>query len=227
MPGPRRSRVRDLALLGVTSAALGTIPLHRAPRPVRLALVWGPAAVAAGGAVLAVRGREDPLRTRPVRAISVIAPVVLGGMVAAAGAGGILLDRSLERALRRHGAPAPRVLLGLASGAVMVAVRVLEERSDAREAGDGLEQEVLALLSAADPSALAPGTEDGTPADAYLFEAGAVASHLREEGGITAAELDGIWEQWFAAPAAEVLGAEGTAELAARLSALVAEPAAA
>ncbi|MDN3495740.1 hypothetical protein QL996_07365 [Planococcus sp. APC 4015] len=59
---------------------------------------------------------------------------------------------------------------------------------------------VLALLTDLDPYGLEPGTEDGAPADEYSPEAVSIASHLINRGGISAADVDDIWRQWFGEP---------------------------
>lgn len=56
---------------------------------------------------------------------------------------------------------------------------------------------VLALLSDADPYGLAPGTDEGAPADEYEPEAAEVARILREHGSVTVQDLERVWLRWF------------------------------
>ena len=78
---------------------------------------------------------------------------------------GIRLDRGIEDLLRRRGVRAPRVWMGLASGALALMVTVLDERAPEPSEVDDPEEGVLELLIEADPVALAPGRPEGTPAD--------------------------------------------------------------
>jgi len=174
MTRTRRSRPRHLALQAVASAALGTIPLHRAPRSLRAAMVWGPAVLTAGvmarallrgptepgpvGADAVADGDADARRpeaegaaatdpaedreawTRPPLPMVVLMPLAFGGLVGVAGAAGIRADRWVEETLRRHGAPAPRLIIGAVSGVLVTGLTLLEERGEDRAAtagGDG------------------------------------------------------------------------------------------
>ena len=146
----------------------------------------------------------------------------LGGLVAGAGAASLGLDRAIEGVLRRRGVPAPRLWMGLASGALTLALTVLDERAPApsETVEDPFEERVLELLDAADPMALTPGQGDGSPADEYQVEAETIAQLLRSEGRVSTAQLDEVWQEWFDEPLTARLGQERTAALAAALSAL-------
>ena len=146
----------------------------------------------------------------------------LGGLVAGAGAASLGLDRAIEGVLRRRGVPAPRLWMGLASGALTLALTVLDERAPApsETAEDPFEERVLELLDAADPMALTPGQGDGSPADEYQVEAETIAQLLRSEGRVSTAQLDEVWQEWFDEPLTARLRQERTAALAAALSAL-------
>ncbi|QNN83406.1 hypothetical protein H3H54_07910 [Brachybacterium sp. Z12] len=139
---------------------------------------------------------------------------------------GIRLDRGIEDLLRRRGVRAPRVWMGLASGALTLMVTVLDERAPEPSEVDDLEEGVLELLIEADPMALAPGSPEGTPADEYRPEAEAIAEILHIDGGITTAQLEDVWEQWFDEPLAPLLGQERVTALAAALTALTSPPSA-
>lgn len=173
MTRTRRSRPRDLAIQSVASAALGTLPLHRAPRPLRAAMVWGPAVLTAGVMARALlRGPAEPRPvdadvdadgdadarrpeaegvpatdpaeeveawTRPPLAMVVLMPLAFGGLVGAASAAGIRADRWVEETLRRNGAPAPRLIIGAASGVLVTGLTLLEERVEDRDDADGAE----------------------------------------------------------------------------------------
>src|SRR5699024_11734065 len=54
--------------------------------------------------------------------------LAFGGLVAGVGAGSIALDRGVENVLRRRGVRAPRVWMGLASGALTLALAMVDER---------------------------------------------------------------------------------------------------
>ena len=163
----RRSRPRDLAVQAVASAALGTLPLHRAPRSLRAAMVWGPAVLTAGVMARALlRGPAEPgagdadavadarrpeaegvpatdpaedreAWTRPPLAMVVLMPLAFGGLVGVAGAAGIRADRWVEETLRRHGAPAPRLIIGAVSGVLVTGLTLLEERGEDRAEAAG------------------------------------------------------------------------------------------
>lgn len=166
----RRSRPRDLAVQAVASAALGTLPLHRAPRPLRAAMVWGPAVLTAGVMARAllrgpaetgpadtdvvadgrpVEAEADPATgaaeeleawTRPPLAMVVLMPLAFGGLVGAASAAGIRADRWVEETLRRRGAPAPRLIIGVLSGVLMTGLTLLEDRVEDGEDADGADE---------------------------------------------------------------------------------------
>lgn len=169
MTRTRRSRPRDLAVQAVASAALGTLPLHRAPRPLRAAMVWGPAVLTAGvmarallrgpancgpadtdavadgrraaaeGAPATDLAEDREAWSRPPLAMVVLMPLAFGGLVGAASAAGIRADRWVEETLRRHGAPAPRLIIGAASGVLVTGLTLLEERVEDRDDADGAE----------------------------------------------------------------------------------------
>src|SRR5699024_2806761 len=146
----------------------------------------------------------------------------LGGLVAGAGAASLGLDRAIEGVLRRRGVPAPRLWMGLASGALTLALTVLDERapapSETAEAPFG--ERGLARLDAAAPVALSPGEGAGSPAAGCRVEAGTSAQLLRSGGRVSTARLDEVWQEWFDEPRTARLGQERTAALAAALSAL-------
>ena len=162
----RRARPRDLAVQAVASAALGTLPLHRAPRPLRAAMVWGPAVLTAGVMARAllrgpaetgpadtdvvadgrpVEAEADPATraveeleawTRPPLAMVVLMPLAFGGLVGAGSAAGIRADRWVEETLRRRGAPAPRLIIGVLSGVLMTGLTLLEDRVEDADGAD-------------------------------------------------------------------------------------------
>lgn len=162
----RRSRPRDLAVQAVASAALGTLPLHRAPRPLRAAMVWGPAVLTAGVMARALlrgpaetgpadtdvvadgrpveaeagpaTGAAEELEawTRPPLAMVVLMPLAFGGLVGAASAAGIRADRWVEETLWRRGAPAPRLIIGVLSGVLMTGLTLLEDRFEDADGAD-------------------------------------------------------------------------------------------
>ncbi len=150
MPRTPRSRLVPLAAGTAASAGLGMIPLHRLPRAVRGGYVLLPAALTTGIMLRALYRRDDvdaagQGAARPVARAGLRLPtaqeaalsLAFGGLVAGVGAGGIALDRGVENLLRRRGVSAPRVWMGLASGALTLAVTVLDERMpDPEDAGE-------------------------------------------------------------------------------------------
>ncbi|MGP5259067.1 hypothetical protein ACTXMW_11655 [Brachybacterium paraconglomeratum] len=169
MPQSQRSRILSLAVGTAAASGLGMIPVHRLPRPVRAGYVALPAVLTTGVSLLAQQGRPDPsadddpsahgLRppTVPETAIS----LALGGLMVGAGVAGLRLDGGAENFLRRRGVPAPRLWIGLATGAVTLASTLFDERT-AEPGGTSTQEQVLALLTREDPMALAPG-RDGVP----------------------------------------------------------------
>lgn len=69
--------------------------------------------------------RTGPARWVPLLAISGAMGAALAGAVLA----GIRMDRAIEMALRRREVPAPRLVIGLASGAVSLVMDVIENRA--------------------------------------------------------------------------------------------------
>lgn len=163
MRAPRQDQILPLAVGGVAAAALGTIPLHRLPRPLRIAYcvipgaltavlthtAYGasdqPAASAAGTAPFAVEGageREDAATVGETvgvgepagstrgdedgepasQSFRLVLSLGLGGLIAGASAAGIWMDHRIEDALRSRGVPAPRLLMGLGTGLITVAI---------------------------------------------------------------------------------------------------------
>ncbi|ATG54933.1 hypothetical protein CFK41_09265 [Brachybacterium ginsengisoli] len=154
-----QSRMIPLVGSAAVSMAVGMIPLHRLPQPVRAAYVVLPAAVA-GGVVLAALHRissgttQTEARTEPQaeagpdasrravrrRIATAALPLVVGGLTAGAGAGSIVVDRAVENALRRRDIPAPRLMMGLVSGALSLGVDLLTQHSeDDAPAEEGVE----------------------------------------------------------------------------------------
>ncbi|MFJ6042775.1 MULTISPECIES: hypothetical protein [Brachybacterium] len=229
MPQSQRSRILSLAVGTAAASGLGMIPVHRLPRPVRAGYVALPAVLTTGVSLLAQQGRPDPsadddpsahgLRppTVPETAIS----LALGGLMVGAGVAGLRLDGGAENFLRRRGVPAPRLWLGLATGAVTLASALFDERT-AEPGGTSTQEQVLALLTREDPMALAPG-RDGVPEDEYAPEAEAIAELLGTGAAPTAAQLDEVWEQWFSQPLSPLLGAGRMDSLLEALSALAPE----
>ncbi|HEX7351472.1 hypothetical protein [Brachybacterium sp.] len=158
-----QSRIIPLAGSAVVSTAVGMIPLHRLPQPVRIAYIVLPAAVT-GGIILAALHRRpsgspqpetetepptephhesepasgpDASRKAERRRIATVAlPLVVGGLTAGAGAGSIVVDRGIENALRRRGVRAPRLAMGLAAGALSLGMDVLIARTEGRAAAE-------------------------------------------------------------------------------------------
>ena len=144
--------------------------------------------------------------------------LALSALIAGAGAAGLRLDRGAEGFLRRRGVPAPRLWIGLATGAVTLASTLLDERAPERD-GASTREQVLALLTREDPEGLAPGT-DGVPEDEYEPEATAIAELLGTGAAPTAAQLDELWEHWFSRPLSPLLGARRMEALLEELSSL-------
>jgi hypothetical protein len=226
----QRSRIVSLAIGTAAASALGMIPVHRLPRPVRIGYVALPAVLTTGVSLLAAQGRpgasddDDVSRPRGLRTPTLPEAALslgLGGLMAGAGAAGLRLDGAVEGFLRRRGVPAPRFWIGLATGAVTLASVLLDDQDPEHE-GTSTQQQVLALLTREDPAGLAPGA-DGMPEDEYEPEAEAIAELLDSGVAPTAAQLDEIWEHWFSEPLSPLLGARRMDSLLEELSALVPE----
>lgn len=148
MPTTRCATLLPHVLGGVAAAALGTVPLHRLPRPVRVGYVLVPAVLATGITFLSLRARdapedaelsagtgsEDAAMTTPVEGgdprpwIGWLGlSLGLGAIAAGASAAGIRIDHRVEDALRSRGVRAPRLVMGAATGALTVAVTVLDD----------------------------------------------------------------------------------------------------
>lgn len=143
MSKPSGSRILTHATSAAVTIGVGMIPLHRLPRPVQTGYIVLPAAFTSAVMLLAFRhhaarssaarraGRStgEPSRGPRLSAVSGCAlSLAFGGAVAGVGAASICVDRGIENLLRRRGVPAPRVMMGLGSGALMVAVNALGER---------------------------------------------------------------------------------------------------
>ena len=233
MPQTTASRILSHTVGLAASTGVGMIPLHRLPHAVRTGYIVLPAAFTAGVVLVALqRGVPGAAAERSTAAPGWRVPslregafsLALGGIVAGSAVAGIRLDRGIEDLLRRRGVRAPRVWMGLASGALTLMVTVLDERAPEPSEVDDLEEGVLELLIEADPMTLAPGSPEGTPADEYRPEAEAIAEILHIDDGITTAQLEDVWEQWFDEPLAPLLGQERVTALAAALTALTSPP---
>lgn len=148
-PQPRTTQSRILSVAGsaALSSAVGMIPLHRLPQPVRCAYIVLPAAAGAGAVVAALRrtpsrpaqtGTETGEARRAARRQITRAalPLVVGGLTAAAGAASISVDRGIENSLRRRGVRAPRLVMAIASGALSLGIDALIARSESRAAAE-------------------------------------------------------------------------------------------
>ena len=139
-----QSRIVPRTTRAALSTGLGMIPLHRLPYAVRAVYVVVPAAAGAGFVVAALRrvpsrpaeegsAPEAPRRRRRRQITRAALPIVVAGLTAGAGAASIAIDRGIENSLRRRGLPAPRVAMGLASGALSLAMDVLSDRGESTE----------------------------------------------------------------------------------------------
>jgi len=124
------ARIERSTALALATGAASVVPLWRAPRAVRAAVVAG-AGIAAGAATFvgarvpeAFGGSHDPVPVRPAAAVAVAA----GGLMAAATVAGIALDRSGERLLVRRGVRHPRLVLGVAGAALSWLADAAERR---------------------------------------------------------------------------------------------------
>lgn len=232
---PPRSRILAHAVSTSATVGVGMIPLHRLPRPVRTGYMVLPGVFTSALLLLAQQrtpprsSAVEPAHKRadvPVRGLR--APTVseaalslaVGGAVAGTGAASIRIDRGIENLLRRRGVPAPRLMMGLASGALMLSVNLLEHRSSGAQDAASLEHRVLDLLTEEDPMDFTPGQVGGTPAEEYRPEAEAIASLLRADGAITQAQLDAVWQEWFSRPLTAAIGPGRITALAQALNAL-------
>ena len=184
MRAPRQDQILPLAVGGVAAAALGTVPLHRLPRPLRTAYVVIPGALTAvltyaafgkpgqrpardaGSAPLTAAavetrdeaetvgetaGADDPAGSAhegededenegedagedevpTSQGFRLVLSLGLGSLLVGAGAAAIWVDHRIEDALRSRGVPAPRLIMGLATGLITVAITA----SDTDESG--------------------------------------------------------------------------------------------
>lgn len=218
-----KNRALPLVMTGLVSGLLGTIPLSRLPRAVRIGYVVIPAALSAGTAYIGLRSANHGGPQRPPAA-AVGWSVALGGLSSCAGAAGLRIDRAIEEALTARRVPAPRLVMGLATGTVMTALMVLEpgehRTHPTAEPTADLSGKVLEVLTALDPYALEPGAVGGALADEYSSEAASVAEVLERDGGISAAQLDAIWTRWFSEPLSLLVGGDALARLIVDLNVL-------
>lgn len=229
MTQSQRSRIVSLVVGTAAASGLGMIPVHRLPRLVRAGYVVLPAVLTTGVSLLAQQRRlvlsaeDEPSAhaLRPPTGLETALSLALGGLMAGAGVAGLRLDRGAESFLRRRGVPAPRVWIGLATGAVTLASTLLDERGSA-PGTTSTQARVLALLTREDPMGLAPGT-DGMPEDEYGPEAQSIAELLDTGVAPTAAQLDELWEHWFSEPLSPLLGARRMDSLLEELAALAPE----
>jgi len=138
MPQSTVSRALPRALGTAATIGLGMIPLHRLPWAVRAGYIVLPAAFVGGTVLLALQrgtratseeGGEPPTGLRAPSARDVAISLALGGFTAGSGAASIAVDRGIETLLRRRGVPAPRLWMGVTSGALLLALNVLEGRA--------------------------------------------------------------------------------------------------
>ncbi|GAA1489507.1 hypothetical protein [Brachybacterium sacelli] len=150
MTTSRRTRIISYVVGGTAAAALGAVPLHRLPRPIRIGYVLAPAVLTMGVTLFSLRARDtgavaapgagnEPEDTGTTNSEEDGHPepwvgriglsLALGAVLAGAGAAWIRIDHRLETALRSRGVAAPRLVLGLATGALTVAVTALEQES--------------------------------------------------------------------------------------------------
>ena len=150
MPRTPQSRIVSLAAGTAATTGIGMIPLHRLPRTVKISYIVLPAAFVAGVTLAAQRraasritntAPDAPRRGALRRASFAALPLVAGGIMAGTSAASIWIDRGVEGLLRRRGVPAPRVAMGLASGALSLAMAALESKGDQEQRaqkGEGL-----------------------------------------------------------------------------------------
>lgn len=125
---PRQSVV-FAALTGLASI----VPIWRAPRPVRVALVAGTGLVAGGAAYVAlsrpdmVDADREPVAAPQSAAVGTGVAVLAGGATAV----GFTVDRAFEQGLVRRGVKHPRLVLGAAGAVLSYAIDVLDRRLDA------------------------------------------------------------------------------------------------
>lgn len=223
MNNSSRRRILPLAITGIVSGALGTIPLSRLPRVIRIGYVVVPGVVTAGATYFAVRSANGGGPRRRQGAAAGWA-IVLGGVSAGVGAAGVRIDRTIEDALRTRNVPAPGLVMGVATGAVMTTLTALDLDRHHHHAGSTSTAEltgrVLDVLTALDPYDLEPGAGRGAPADEYSCEAASITELLENGDAVTAEQLDAIWKHWFSEPLSPLLEAQATAQLVSDLNAL-------
>ena len=126
----RPQRLLAVVAGGATAAALGAIPISRMPRAVRIGYVLAPAALATIVTYVAQRSNDpdtgDTSPTDSSTAMQIGLSLTFGGLIAGAGAAAICLDRAVETALRARNVPAPRLVIGLVSGVLTVALTAAE-----------------------------------------------------------------------------------------------------
>ncbi|GAA2078397.1 hypothetical protein IDH50_01255 [Aeromicrobium tamlense] len=124
---PRQSLV-FAALTGLASI----VPIWRAPRPVRFALVAGTGLVAGGAAYVAltrpdlIDADREPVAAPQSAAVGTGVAVLAGGATAV----GFAVDRAFEQGLVRRGVKHPRLVLGTAGAVLSYAIDVLDRRFD-------------------------------------------------------------------------------------------------
>lgn len=123
---------RQSLVFAVLTGVVSTVPVWRAPRGVRTALIAGSGALA-GGAMFTALNRPHVLGSQqdpaPVPVAAAIGTAV-GAAASSAVALGLVLDREAERFLVRRGVRRPRIVLGVAGGALSYVLDVLDRRFD-------------------------------------------------------------------------------------------------
>lgn len=126
-----QSTPQSLVFAAMTGA-VSLVPLWRAPRPVRTALVAG-SGLAMGAGVFTVLTRpdlfdadRDPVPAPASAAVGAAAATVAAGAVAV----GITADRLLEQFLVRRGVRRPRLVIGVVGFAGSYALDVLDRAFD-------------------------------------------------------------------------------------------------
>lgn len=118
------------AAISVATALGSAVPLWRAPRAVRGALVAGSGLLTGGAAFVSLRTPEEIEADRQALSVPAAAGagVAFGALAAGAVVAGLAVDREVERFLLRRGVGRPRLVMGVAAGALHWAIEGLERR---------------------------------------------------------------------------------------------------
>lgn len=123
---------RQTLAFAAVSGLVSLVPIGRAPRGMKVALVAA-SGIAGGAAAFIALNRPDVFAASRVPVPAPQSAVIgagVGGVAAGATALGIVMDRAFEQALVRRGVPHPRLALAAAGAVMSYVLDTLDRRFD-------------------------------------------------------------------------------------------------